>query len=272
MGLPEDLEGHLPETLRRLVPRRYDVVGDIAILSLPDELRACGPLIAGVITTKRKHIRSVLNKVTMVGGEKRLASFEVLAGHSTVTKHREFGIPYRLDLARVFFNPCLAAERNRVAMQGVAGETVLVPFAGIGPFVLPLARRGMTVVAVEKNIDAVHWLRENVRGNNAEDRVDIIEGDARHMALYGDRIYDRAVIPAPYGMDSILSVVIPLVRAGGIIHFYTFKKDREIADLISSFMTGGLETVYWHRCGSVAPGVYRVVFDLVKTIRGREDC
>jgi tRNA (guanine37-N1)-methyltransferase len=178
MGLPEDLQGHLPETLRRLVPRRYDVVGDIAVLSLPGELRGYGPGIAEVIRTKRNHIKTVLNKATMIGGENRTASFEVLAGSSTVTTHREFGIPYRLDLARVFFNPCLAYERNRVAMQAIAGETVLVPFAGIGPFVLPLAKRGVFVVAIEKNPDAVRWLRENLLINKAESRVDVREGDA----------------------------------------------------------------------------------------------
>lgn len=264
MGLPEDLEGHLPETLRRLVPRRYDVIGDIAVLSLPGELRGYGPGIAEIIRTKRKHIRTVMNKVTMISGENRLAAFEIFAGCTTVTTHREFGIPYRLDLARVFFNPCLAYERNRVAMQGITGETVLVPFAGIGPFVLPLAKKGVFVVAVEKNPEAVRWLRENLRINNAEEMVDVIEGDARDTTLYGNRTYDRVVIPAPYGMDTSLDIVTPLVRYQGKVHYYTFRRDGEIPGLIGSFRKKGLETVLWRRCGNVAPGVCRLVFDLVK--------
>jgi tRNA (guanine37-N1)-methyltransferase len=264
MGLPEDLAGHIPEAARRLVPRRYDVVGDIAILSLRGELREYGPEIAEVIIKKRRHIRTVLNKAAMIRGENRLASYEILAGLTTITTHREYGIPYRLDLSRVFFNPSLASERNRVAAQVVPGETVLVPFAGIGPFVLPLAKKGSFVVAVENNPDAVRWLTENILLNDAGARVSVVEGNAFDPALYGNLMYDRAVIPAPYGMDRILGTVYPVVRSHGVIHFYTFRKDAEIPGLIASFLAKGLKTARWQRCGNVAPGVCRFVFDLVK--------
>jgi tRNA (guanine37-N1)-methyltransferase len=264
MGLPEDLAGHLPESVRRSVPRRYDVVGDIAILALPRELSEYGPEIAGVIIRKRRHIRTVLNKTAMVRGDKRVASFDTLAGPTTVTTHREYGISYRLDISRVFFNPSLASERNRIAAMTAPGEIVLVPFAGIGPFVLPLVKKRSFVVAVENNPDAICWLLENIRLNGAGDYVCVVEGDALDPALYGDRLYDRAVIPAPYGMDRIVDIVSPVVRSHGMIHFYTFKKDAQVPALIGSFQAKGLETVRWRRCGNVAPGVCRFVFDFVK--------
>ena len=270
MGLPEDLEGHVPETVRQAVPRRYDVVGDIAVLSLPREICTYGPEIAEIIIRKRRHIKTVLNRVSMAEGEKRLASFDLLAGRSTITTHREYGIPYRLDLTRVFFNPGLASERNRVASLVVQGEAVLVPFAGIGPFVIPAVKKGAFVVAVENNPDAVHWLYENIRLNGAGDRVTVIEGDARDPALYAARTFDRAILPAPYGMDSIVDTVVPFVRNGAPIHFYTFKKHEQIPGLISSFQDKGLETVMWRRCGNVAPGVCRFVFDLKKCKPGKD--
>jgi tRNA (guanine37-N1)-methyltransferase len=77
-------------------------------------------------------------------------------------------------------------------------------------------------------------------------------------------MYDRAVIPAPYGMDTSLDIVTPLVRSRGTVHYYTFKQDGEIPGLIDEFAKKGLETVLWRRCGNVAPGVHRLVFDLVK--------
>ena len=264
MGLPEDLAGLVPEPVRKSVPRRYDVVGDIAVLSLPGELYNYGPEIAEVVIKNRRHIKTVLNRVSMAWGEKRLARFDVLAGCSTVTTHREYGVPYRLDLSRVFFNPSLACERNRVASLISRGETVLVPFAGIGPFVVPVAMKGAFVVAVEINSDAVGWLCENVRTNGVRDRVTVIEGDARDVSLYADRTFDRAILPAPYGMDSIPGIISPFVRPGGFIHFYTFKKDEQIPGLISSLQDEGLETALWRRCGAVAPGVWRFVFDLEK--------
>ena len=216
---------------------------------------------------KRRHIRTVLNKTAMVRGDKRVASFDTLAGPTTVTTHREYGISYRLDLSRVFFNPSLASERNRVAAQAAPGETVLVPFAGIGPFVLPLAKKGSFVVAVENNPDAVRWLLENIRANDAGDRVGVVEGDAFDPALYGDRSYDRAVIPAPYGMDGIVDIVSPVVRNRGMIHLYTFKKDAQIPGLIVSFLGKSLETVRWRRCGNVAPGSVPVCSRLRESIK-----
>jgi tRNA (guanine37-N1)-methyltransferase len=264
MGLPEDLAGLIPESARRSVPRRYDVIGDIAVLSLPGGLHVYGPEIAGVILRKRRHIRTVLNKTARIAGDKRVASFDTLAGQTTVTTHREFGISYRLDLSRVFFNPSLASERNRIATQAAPGETVLVPFAGIGPFVIPLAKKDSNVIAVENNPDAVLWLQENICLNGVCDRVRVIAGNAFDRALYGDRLYDRAVIPTPYGMDDILDSIYPAVRNRGMIHFYTFKKSAQILGLIESFREKGLETARWRRCGNVAPGVHRLVFDLVK--------
>jgi len=193
-----------------------------------------------------------------------VASFDTLAGPTTVTTHREYGISYRLDLSRVFFNPSLASERNRIARQAAPGEMVLVPFAGVGPFVLPLAKKRTFVVAIENNPDAVRWLLENIHLNGAGDHVGVVEGNAFDPALYGDRLYDRAVIPAPYGMDGIVDIVFPVVRNHGMIHFYTFKKDSQIPGIIGSFRGKGLETVLWRRCGNVAPGVCRFVFDVMK--------
>ena len=36
--------------------------------------------------------------------------------------------------------------------------------------------------------------------------------------------FDRAIVPTPYGRD-ILERIIPLIKSGGIIHFYTLKTE-----------------------------------------------
>jgi tRNA (guanine37-N1)-methyltransferase len=269
MGLPEDLAGVIPEKERTSVPRRYDVIGDIAILSLPGELHEYRFEIAETITGKRKHINTVLDKVSMVDGEKRLATFELLSGSSTITTHREYGVLYRLDVTRVFFNPCLASERQRVTSQVCPGESVVVPFAGVGPFVIPVAKKGSFVVAIENNPDALHWLSQNINLNKVRDRVMVINGDARDPSAYHEGEFDRAIIPAPYGTDTMTEEISPIIRKGGMIHFYTFGKDAEIPCFISSFREKGLETVRFRKCGNVAPGVRRFVFDLVKTYSDR---
>ncbi|NYT01398.1 MAG: class I SAM-dependent methyltransferase family protein, partial [Methanosarcinales archaeon] len=77
--------------------------------------------------------------------------------------------------------------------------------------------------------------------------------------------FDRAIIPTPYGQDLILPAIYPLVRTGGTIYFYTFKKKFQIQGLVREFWDMGLKTVFFRRCGNVAPGVSRYAFDLVKT-------
>ena len=99
--------------------------------------------IATAILDQCNHIHTVLNKTSRLEGERRVARLEVLAGvGNTITTHREFGFIYHLDVARVFFNSRLGSERMRVASQVKDGEDVLVPFAGSGPFVVPVGCPG----------------------------------------------------------------------------------------------------------------------------------
>jgi tRNA (guanine37-N1)-methyltransferase len=153
----------------------------------------------------------------------------------------------------------------RVAAQVKAGEDVLVPFAGSGPFVVPLAARGARVVALEKNREACLWLARNARQNRVEERIEVIHGDAFHMARLLKTDFDRVVSPTPYGLDQIAETALQMVKPGGMLHFYTFKKRDQIEALRRGYEDMGLEVTQCRRCGNVAPGVSRWVFDMVKS-------
>jgi tRNA (guanine37-N1)-methyltransferase len=266
MRLKEKLHGVVPEKCLSKLSNRFHVIGNIAILSLAPELEAYKKKIAEAVLSSGKSIHTVLNKTTKLQGERRVASFELLAGvGNTVTTHKEFGFLYRLDVANVFFNSHLGYERMRVAEAVVAGEDVLLPFAGVGPFAVPLAARGAHVLALEKSREACLYLSENARLNRVEKMIAIINADAFHMAKLLRKDFHRAVIPAPYGADGILETVLPLVKSQGILHFYTFKKLHQIESLKKSYQDLGLEVMQARICGNVAPGVCRWVFDLAKT-------
>lgn len=139
------------------------MIGDLAILDIPAGLEAYQDDIALALISKRKNIRTVLRKSGKIEGAGRLAAFEVLNGSGTITEHHEYGYRYRMDVAKVFFNSRLGTERMRVAAAQVRpGERVLVPFCGVGPFVVPAAARGASVVAVDQNPDAIRWLFQNL--------------------------------------------------------------------------------------------------------------
>ncbi len=266
MRLKEKLHGVVPEGCQSLLSNRFHVIGNIAILSLAPELAGYKKKIAEAVLSSGKSIYTVLNKTTKLQGERRVAGFELLAGvANTVTTHKEFGFLYRLDVTNVFFNSHLGYERMRVAAAVVAGEDLLLPFSGVGPFAVPLAAYGAHVLALEKNREACLYLAENARLNRVEKMIAIINADAFHMAKLLRKDFHRAVIPAPYGAEGILETVLPLMKSGGILHFYTFKKLHQIEPLKKSYQDLGLEVMHARSCGNVAPGVCRWVFDLAKS-------
>ena len=283
---------------------RFSLIGDVAVVSIPPSFEGDKSAVGEAITSRHKNVRTVLNKISKLEGDRRVASFELLAGGGTVTCHREYGFSYRLDVARVFFNPRLGSERMRVASMVRPGQRSIVPFAGVGTFAIPLAAAGARVLAIEINPEACRWMAENVGMNGVGGMVDVVKGDAfalcRAMAKRSPADacegtveekmgkmekrtekkkgkgkeekkekrqgpgFDRAVVPTPYGRDEILDSIIPLVRPGGSITFYTFKKRTEIGGLIREFEGLGLAVGLHRRCGNVAPGVSRWAFDMVK--------
>jgi len=252
-----------PNSGSSFVPNRFNVIGSVAIVSI-DSDREDKRRVAEALILEHKEIKTVLNKVSKLEGDRRVASFEVLAGGETVTLHREFGFVYKLDVSTVFFNSRLGYERARVGSMAKPEEKVLIPFSGVGPFVVPIATRGSNVVAVEKNPEACRWLAENIRLNRVEDNVSIIRGDAFLLPKMLRQKFDVVVIPTPYGQDEILDAICPLVKRGGMIHFYTFKKKDQIEGLIEGYETMGFHVEFYRRCGNVAPAVSRWAFDLIK--------
>ncbi|AAM05059.1 TPA: class I SAM-dependent methyltransferase family protein [Methanosarcina acetivorans] len=273
--LRDAMRGIVEAPLLPLVPKCFDYVGDVAVISIPEELEAYRDSIVSKILSMRGNTRAVLNKVSKLEGEHRVARFELLSGDSAETLHRENGYTYRMDIRKVFFNPRLYWERARVASKVLPGESVLIPFAGVGPFVLPSAGKGAAVCAIEINPDACACLKENVRLNRLEGQVTVIQGDAEYILSHPDSLtnegfevpengFDRAIVPTPYDMDHFLGEVSGNVRKEGKIHFYTFKTDSQILGLIEEYGNMGFEVEFYRRCGNVAPGVSRWVFDLLK--------
>ncbi len=258
------MKSTIPPQLLHLVPKRFDVIGDILLISIPPELDNYKTQIIEKLIRKHKNIKTVLNKVGMLNGEKRTARFEILLGDSTRTIHKEYGYRYKLDVREVFFNSRLSYERNRVMSMVQPFENILVPFCGVGPFVIPAAACGASVTAIEKNPQGCKWLAENTRLNKVEDNVSIIHGDVSYITNMLDQDFDRIILPIPYGMDHIIEDMSKMVKKTGTMHFYTFKKQYQIHDLIQKYSDMGFNVAFYRKSGNVAPGVSRWVFDLVK--------
>lgn len=211
--VPEDLLGFSPA---------YEVIGDIALLEDPDLDTEKASRIADALLQTKPNIKTVLKPLTPVIGEFRVREFEVVAGGPrTETIHREYGCRYKVDLARAYFTPRLSTERSRILAWIKEGEIVVDMFAGVGPYSILIAKskKPSKVLAIDKNPDAVHYLRENVILNSAKN-IEAIEGDAKKEAKKFAGTADHVIMNLPHNAFEFLDSAVLLTKPGGIIHYY----------------------------------------------------
>lgn len=92
---------------------------------------------------------------------------------------KENGVTYQFDFSRVYWNPRLSTEHQRVVQLVKRGETVFDVFAGVGPFAIPAARLGATVLANDLNPESYKWLQHNCKLNKVEKKVRSFSLDGR---------------------------------------------------------------------------------------------
>ena len=198
-------------------------LGDIVIVDEDDDERARE--IAEAVMAADLPCDAVLNRASPIEGELRVRRWDVLAGNGTETVHREYGHEFALDLAAVFFSPRLATERHRVVEQVGSGESAVDMFAGVGPYTVPMASRGVDVVACDLNERAVEYLRENAERNGVADRVTAIAGDVREIAdEYADTA-DRLVMNLPHSANEFLDTAVALAGDDCVIHYYDIQHE-----------------------------------------------
>ncbi|MHC1755686.1 MAG: class I SAM-dependent methyltransferase family protein [Methanosarcina sp.] len=219
--VPEDLLGFSPA---------YEVIGDIALLE-DENLDAQTALkIADALLRAQPNIKSVVKPLTPVIGEFRVREFEVIGGEPrTETVHREYGCRYKVDLSRAYFTPRLSTERSRILSWIKEGDTVVDMFAGVGPYSILLAKskKPSRVIAIDKNPDAVHYLRENISLNSAKN-IEAIEGDAREEAKRFTGTADHVIMNLPHSAHEFLDSAVLLTKPGGIIHYYGMTSEDDL--------------------------------------------
>jgi len=246
----EYLRGKLPPGYLERVPRSYDVVGDMAILELPEELKEQWAVIGRAAMEVNRGLRLVLNKTSDISGDFRVGGYEAIAGHGpTETIHREHGCLYILDPTKVFFTPRLSTERARVASQVRGGEVVGDLFAGVGPFSILIAKRvaGVKVYSVDVNPHAFRYLEENIRLNKVGERVIAMLGDAAEAATGALRgICSRTIMNLPAGAELFLEAASDaLLREGGIVHLHIFVDGLENMGVRVEGIEGKMREIGW---------------------------
>lgn len=104
---------------------------------------------------------------------------------SSVLSHalqvKENSVLYEFDFSRVYWNPRLGTEHERVVSLLCRGDIVFDVFAGVGPFSVLAARRGCHVFANDLNPESYKWLQHNAKLNKVETKVTTFNLDGREF-------------------------------------------------------------------------------------------
>lgn len=244
----------------------YEIVGDIALIEA-DESEA--QKIADALLKVHKHVKTVLGAVSAVEGEFRTRRFKVLAGEErTETIHKDHGCKYKVDLARAYFTPRLSTERQRIVSQISENDVVLDMFAGVGPYSIPIAKKCKTVIAMDKNPDAINFLKENVKFNSIGN-IEVIEGDANEIARNFKGIADHVIMNLPHSADAFLDAAIYVTAPQGIIHYYGMTHEDDLFDSSIGLIEAAakkvgrsVEVVECRTVRSYAPHQYNVCIEV----------
>ncbi len=270
-GFKDLLEEELSEEEIGKVYTSYDVLGDIAVIKVPEELEEKEKLIGDCLLKASPQVKTVLKKESSRSGEFRTCSLTHLAGEkkkeAVVTENN---VDIKVDLERVYFSVRMAGERKRVYKQVQDDERVLVMFSGVAPYPCVICKNTEAgeVVGVEKNPVAHKYGLENVELNNLEN-VKLHRGDVEDVVPNLEGQFHRIVMPAPYNASNYLEVALEKVKEGGVIHYYTFLEEGEfeegrkmVREAVGSLSSEKkLEFLRTVKCGQHSPSTYRTCIE-----------
>ncbi len=231
----------VPGKLIELLPSSFNVVGDVAIMKIPDELVSYAKGIGEALLKVNRSLRIVFRDHG-VKGEFRIRNLEKIAGTGTSeTVHREFGVELRTDPARVYFNPCLSGERSRIAGLVEDGETVIDMFGGVAPFgtmMCHLAKPSI-VYSIDLNPEAEHFARINAERNRAPN-LHPMTGDSS-VLVHGLPLADRIIMNLPQIADRFLPIALERLNRGGTVYMYKILERADFPAFLESLISVSAE-------------------------------
>jgi tRNA (guanine37-N1)-methyltransferase len=146
----------------------------LAHLNLREQYLPYKHLIGQVLLDKNPKVRTVINKTEDVGSTNpyRTFPYEVLAGPDDMDVTVSFsGCEFRFNFAKVYWNPRLNTEHERMISKFQEGEVVCDVMAGVGPFAIPAGKKKVFVSANDLNPDSNAGLKYAIKKNKVEDLV-----------------------------------------------------------------------------------------------------
>lgn len=234
MTIKDLLKKKLSENELSMMPSSFDLIGNkekaVAIIEIPKELEDKEKLIANALMKKHKNVKSVLKKASPIKGVYRTREYSLIAGNkNTEVTHVENGCKFIIDPQLAYFSPRESTERMRVAEKVKDGETVMVFFAGVGPFAIIIEKKAKPekIIAIEINPLAVQYFWKNIKLNKSS-LIEVLLGDvAETVETYNGKC-DRVIMPLPEKSIEYMKEAINCLKPGGMCHFYCFCEESAV--------------------------------------------
>lgn len=278
----------------------FSRIGHIVHLNLRDHLLPYKQLIGEVLRDKLPNCRTVVNKAASIDNTYRNFQLELICGEPEYqVETKENGIPFEFDFSKVYWNPRLSTEHQRIVKLLQPNDVLYDVFAGVGPFSVPAAKKRCQVLANDLNPVSYHWLQHNAKRNKCLAHIKMYNKDGREFILKELRedLLERWRTPAatPYSIHITMNLPamavefldafrglytveelaeLPASLNYPQVHVYSFAKGENTKILVQQLVESNLGAVLGDelQCISfvrnVAPNkdMYRVTFSLNRTL------
>lgn len=268
--IKKSLKNNISLELTNFLPEKWEKIGDVLIVKLDEKLKSYGEEI-GKTYAEVLHCKTVLNDVGGISGIYREPNIEILYGsENTEVVHKENGVRYKLDVAKIMFSSGNMDERLRMANISNKNETVVDLFAGIGYFTLPMAvySKPRKIFSCEINPVAYKYLCKNIVLNHVTSIVNPLFGDNRVIAP--KNVAERVVMGYFEDTEKFLPTAFDCLKnCTGIIHFHNVCSDElfpetplKIVEKTADKYKRNVEFLTYRVIKSYAPDVSHIVLDI----------
>lgn len=277
MNLKEALAKKLTKKELGVLHRSFDVIGDIAIVDIPKELKKKEKMIANTLLNFN-NIKTVLKKVGKVKGRLRTRKLVWISGEKKrETLHKESGCRLKLNVETCYYSPRLSTDRLNIAKQVKKGEKVLVMFSGVGPAPIVIAKNSKAgeIYGIELSRNAAKYAKENVKLNKLSN-IYMIQGDVKRIIpkLVKRKLkFDRIFMARPQLKETFLVDALKVAKKGTVINMHDFVKENDMPGLSLSRIEEALKKskgrlkkyrlIRWKKAGNIAPYKFRIRVDFV---------
>jgi len=232
----------IPKKYHNLIPRSYDIIGDIAIIEFEKNINSMikdslkfKKIIANALIQVNRNVKSVYDKMSEIKGPFRLREIKLLYGEEkTITRHKENDCEFEVDVKKTFFTPRLVFERKRIASSEFQKNEIIIDmFAGVGPFSIQIAKQiNAKIYSFDINPNAYEHLIKNISLNKLKGKIFPYNIDIKTLlnpsSYLGNTLKhkaDRIIMNLPERALDFLNVACFLLKkSGGIIHIYIFSE------------------------------------------------